>query len=152
MHCPLLCFLSLLLVFSYITSDVHANTPSLPYTKVINTSYKVTYDSRAILINDERILLLSGSFHYPRATSDMWLSILTKMKESGLNTVQLYIFWDLHEPVPYEYDFTSSDRNLTQLFQIIKDIGLFINLRIGPYVCAEWRLGKTRLYVTTTHN
>ena len=63
----------------------------------------------------------------------------------GLNHLQIYVFWNIHEP---NYDFSDKHvynyeglTNITQFLEYAKDIGIFINLRIGPYVCAEWSFG-----------
>jgi beta-galactosidase GanA len=56
---------------------------------------------------------------------------------------QVYIFWNYHEPVEGEYDF-SGRGNLTKFMSMASEAGLFVNLRIGPYVCAEWTYGGLR--------
>ena len=53
----------------------------------------------------------------------------------------VYVFWNYHEPEYRQYDFTTENRNLGQFLQAAADAGLFINLRIGPFVCAEWTFG-----------
>ncbi|KAK4405348.1 Beta-galactosidase 2 [Sesamum angolense] len=63
-----------------------------------SSSPVVTYDSRSLIINGSRELLFSGSIHYPRSTPDMWPDIIRKAKEGGLNIIQTYVFWNLHEP------------------------------------------------------
>lgn len=65
--------------------------------------YNVSYDQRAILLNGERTLLISGSVHYPRSTPAMWPSILQQSKLAGVNLIQTYVFWNLHEPSPGNY-------------------------------------------------
>jgi beta-galactosidase len=39
---------------------------------------------------------------------------------------------------PYNYEFNA---DLPKFLQVAKEVGLFVNLRIGPYVCAEWNYG-----------
>lgn len=112
-----------------------------PYELVRGTPYNVSYDSRALLINGERVFLQSGSFHYPRTTVDHIPQVLSKFKANQLNTVQIYIFWNLHEAVQGQLDFSSELRNFTAVFQAAQQLGLFVNLRIGPYACAEWNYG-----------
>jgi len=57
----------------------------------------VSYDHRAVTIDGERTLLLSGAIHYPRSTPGMWRSLMERSKEAGLNTLETYVFWNLHE-------------------------------------------------------
>ncbi|GMI71039.1 hypothetical protein HRI_000773200 [Hibiscus trionum] len=59
----------------------------------------VTYDHRAIVIDGKRRVLVSGSIHYPRSTPDMWPDLIQKSKDGGLDVIEIYVFWDLHEPV-----------------------------------------------------
>ena len=34
--------------------------------------YTVSYDNRSLLLDNKRVLLLGGSFHYPRAPPEEW--------------------------------------------------------------------------------
>ncbi|KAF8652109.1 hypothetical protein HU200_063059 [Digitaria exilis] len=100
----------------------------------------VSYDHKAVVINGQRRVLISGSIHYPRSTPEMWPDLLQKAKDGGLDVVQTYVFWNGHEPVQGQYYF--SDRyDLVRFVKLAKQAGLFVHLRIGPYVCAEWNFG-----------
>ncbi|XP_048334543.2 beta-galactosidase 15 isoform X1 [Ziziphus jujuba] len=100
----------------------------------------VSYDGRAITIDGQRRVLLSGSIHYPRSTAEMWPDLIKKAKEGGLNSIETYVFWNLHEPVRRQYDFTGNN-DLVRFIKTVQDAGLYAVLRIGPYVCAEWNYG-----------
>ncbi|CAN0906522.1 Beta-galactosidase 5 [Linum grandiflorum] len=100
----------------------------------------VTYDNKAILINGQRRLLLSGSIHYPRSTPEMWEDLIQKAKDGGLDCVDTYVFWNVHEPSPGNYDFEGR-YDLVRFIKTIQKVGLCVHLRIGPYVCAEWNFG-----------
>ncbi|KAK9275963.1 hypothetical protein L1049_023238 [Liquidambar formosana] len=100
----------------------------------------VSHDGRAITINGERKVLLSGSIHYPRSTAQMWPDLIKKAKEGGLDAVETYVFWNVHEPQRRQYDF-SGNLDLIRFLKTIQDEGLYAVLRIGPYVCAEWNYG-----------
>ncbi|CAL9084947.1 unnamed protein product [Musa textilis] len=54
----------------------------------------VTYDRKAIIINGQRKILISGSIHYPRSTPDMWEGLIQKAKDGGLDVIQTYVFWN----------------------------------------------------------
>lgn len=60
--------------------------------------------------------------------------------------IDIYVFWDAHSNifqysfftslVPTESEFYWDDNlNLTQFVQLCGEHNLFVNLRIGPYVC-----------------
>jgi beta-galactosidase len=101
----------------------------------------VTYDHRSIIINGQRQLLLTGSIHYPRSTPEMWPYLLQRAKAAGLNAIDTYVFWNLHEPIEGSYDFSTGINNLPLFLQLASEAGLYVVLRIGPYVCAEWNFG-----------
>ncbi|KAF5743052.1 beta-galactosidase [Tripterygium wilfordii] len=104
------------------------------------TKATVSYDKEAILINGQRRILMSGSIHYPRSTPDMWPGLIQKAKVGGLDVIQTYVFWNGHEPSQGKYYF--EDRyDLVRFIKLVQQAGLYVNLRIGPYVCAEWNYG-----------
>ncbi|KAL2522463.1 Beta-galactosidase [Forsythia ovata] len=60
----------------------------------------VTYDRKAIVINGQRRILISGSIHYPRSTPEMWKDLINKAKEGGVDVIETYVFWNVYEPSP----------------------------------------------------
>jgi hypothetical protein len=100
----------------------------------------VTYDRKAIIINGQRRILFSGSIHYPRSTPDMWEDLIFKAKEGGLDVIETYVFWNVHEPSPGNYNFEGRN-DLVRFIKTVQKAGLYAHLRIGPYVCAEWNFG-----------
>ncbi|KAK8611769.1 hypothetical protein V6N13_131811 [Hibiscus sabdariffa] len=70
----------------------------------------------------------------------MWPDLIRKAKEGGLDAVETYVFWNAHEPVRRQYDF-SGNLDLVRFLKTIRDEGLYAILRIGPYACAEWNYG-----------
>ncbi|GMI76142.1 beta-galactosidase 15 [Hibiscus trionum] len=103
-------------------------------------AHNVTHDSRSIIIDGNHRIILSGSIHYPRSTAQMWPDLIRKAKEGGLDAVKTYVFWNAHEPVRRQYDF-SGNLDLVRFLKTIRDEGLYAILRIGPYACAEWNYG-----------
>ncbi|XP_022981816.1 beta-galactosidase 5-like [Cucurbita maxima] len=105
-----------------------------------STHCSVTYDRKAILINGQRRILISGSIHYPRSTPEMWEDLIQKAKDGGLDVIDTYVFWNVHEPSPGNYDFEGR-YDLVRFIKTVQRVGLYVHLRIGPYVCAEWNFG-----------
>ncbi|TVU33106.1 hypothetical protein EJB05_24891, partial [Eragrostis curvula] len=100
----------------------------------------VSYDRRSLVINGRRRILISGSIHYPRSTPEMWPGLIQKAKDGGLDVIQTYVFWNGHEPAQGQYNF--ADRyDLVRFVKLVRQAGLYVHLRIGPYVCAEWNFG-----------
>ncbi|KAF3440738.1 hypothetical protein FNV43_RR19024 [Rhamnella rubrinervis] len=100
----------------------------------------VTYDRKAIVINGQRRILMSGSIHYPRSTPEMWEDLIQKAKDGGLDVIETYVFWNVHEPSPGNFNFEGR-YDLVSFVKLIQKAGLYAHLRIGPYVCAEWNFG-----------
>ncbi|CAD5194786.1 unnamed protein product [Musa acuminata subsp. malaccensis] len=105
-----------------------------------SSAMNVTYDGRAIIIDGQRRVLISGSIHYARSTAEMWPDLIQKAKEGGVDAIDTYIFWNAHEPSRGEYNF-EGNLNFIKFIKIVQDAGLYVVLRIGPYVCAEWNYG-----------
>ncbi|GMP89009.1 hypothetical protein CsSME_00040758 [Camellia sinensis var. sinensis] len=106
----------------------------------------VTYDHRALLIDGNRRVLISGSIHYPRSTPDMWSDLIQKSTDGGLDVIETYVFWNLHEPVRKQYDFEGG-KDLVKFIKLVAEAGLYAHLRIGPYACAEWNYGGFPLWL-----
>jgi len=100
----------------------------------------VTYDDRSYILDGRRIWLSSGSIHYFRVPSELWRDRLLKAKRAGLNCVQTYVPWNFHEPQEGQWLF-EGDRDLPGFVSLAKDLGLYVILRPGPYICAEWDFG-----------
>ncbi|KAL0333780.1 UNVERIFIED_CONTAM: Beta-galactosidase [Sesamum angustifolium] len=100
----------------------------------------VSYDDKAFIIDGKRRILISGSIHYPRSTPEMWPDLIQKAKDGGLDVIQTYVFWNGHEPSPGKYNFEGRF-DLVKFIKLVQQAGLYVHLRIGPYVCAEWNFG-----------
>lgn len=90
------------------------------------------------------IPLVSGEFHYWRNNAENWESILESIKKLGLRIVSTYIPWNFHEISPGEYDFegkTSPQKNLRGFIELTIAKGLYLVVRPGPYIYAEWPFG-----------
>jgi beta-galactosidase len=54
--------------------------------------------------------------------------------------VQTYVPWNFHEPVPGVFDFRGQ-HDVEAFLRVVQDVGMYVLLRPGPYICAEWDLG-----------
>lgn len=106
----------------------------------------VSYDHRALVIDGKRRVLVSGSIHYPRSTPEMWPDLIQKSKDGGLDVIETYVFWNLHEPVRGQFNFEGRN-DLVKFVKTVAEAGLYVHLRIGPYVCAEWNYGGFPLWL-----
>ena len=132
-------FLSLIFLTVLTSSSLQANDdffpPSPDAAKVIN------FDGRGFIINGKRTFITSGSIHFARVPKENWRDILLKLKRSGFNTVETYVFWNYHEMQEGKFDFTTENRDLGAFLDLAKELGLYAFVRVGPYSCAEWENG-----------
>jgi beta-galactosidase len=91
-------------------------------------------------LDGKHLQIISGAIHYPRVPRAYWRDRLKKAKAMGLNTVETYVFWNLHEPEPGRYNFTGQ-YDVAEFIREAQQEGLYVILRPGPYVCAEWEFG-----------
>lgn len=101
------------------------------------TQTPLTYDAQSFLIDGNRVFLTAGAIHYPRIPRELWADRIQKAKAAGLNTLQLYFFWNFHEPEEGNFVF-DGQADVAHFLDLIAEAGLYIVVRPGPYVCAEW--------------
>ncbi|KAM8903212.1 beta-galactosidase-1-like protein 2 isoform 4-T5 [Spinachia spinachia] len=97
-------------------------------------------NSSQFTLEGEPFRLLGGSVHYFRVPRAYWEDRLLKMKACGLNTLTTYVPWNLHEPERGVFDF-EDQLDLEAYLRLAGRLGLWVILRPGPYICAEWDLG-----------
>ncbi|KAK5700740.1 hypothetical protein LTR97_005257 [Elasticomyces elasticus] len=114
-----------------------------------NLTDAVTWDEYSLMVNGERVYIFAGEFHYPRLpVPALWRDVLEKYKANGLNAVTLYFFWSFHSPRKGDFDFTSPARDVQQLLDIAKEIGLYVISRPGPYINGETNAGGYALHLS----
>ena len=84
--------------------------------------------------------IISGEMHYPRIPREYWRARLKMARAMGLNAITTYVFWNEHEQTPGVYDF-SGNNDVAEFIREAQQEGLWVILRPGPYVCAEWEFG-----------
>ncbi|XP_044342368.1 beta-galactosidase 7 isoform X3 [Triticum aestivum] len=101
---------------------------------------QVTYDGRSLMLDGARRMLFSGDIHYPRSTPEMWPRLIESAREGGLDVIQTYVFWNVHEPIQGQYNFEGR-YDLVKFIREIHAQGLYVSLRVGPFIEAEWKYG-----------
>lgn len=95
--------------------------------------------------------VISGEMHYPRIPREYWRVRLRMAKAMGLNTITTYVFWNEHEPAPGVFDFTGNN-DVAEFIREAQQEGLYVILRPGPYVCAEWEWGGYPSWLLKDHS
>ncbi|MGC5396748.1 glycoside hydrolase family 35 protein [Streptomyces sp. DT20] len=97
-------------------------------------------DDGGFTLDGEPFRLLSGGLHYFRVHPGQWADRLRKARLMGLNTVETYVPWNLHQPRPGEFR-TDDGLDIARFLDLAAAEGLHVLLRPGPYICAEWEGG-----------
>ena len=100
----------------------------------------LTTSGNQFLLDGKPCRILSGAMHYFRVVPEYWRDRLEKMRAFGLNTLETYIVWNLHEPQPGEFRFEGM-LDLVKFIQLADEVGLKVIVRPGPYICSEWDFG-----------
>jgi beta-galactosidase len=127
---PLLVW-ALLLVLVVLSGNLRAASP---------TQHTFGWKGQDFLLDGKPFVIRGGEMHFSRIPSDHWRNRLRMLKAMGLNTVGTYLFWNLHEPRPGQFDFNGSN-DIAAFVRIAQEEGLWVVIRPGPYSCAEWEFG-----------
>ncbi|KRV48389.1 beta-galactosidase [Wenjunlia vitaminophila] len=84
--------------------------------------------------------IISAAIHYFRVHPELWEDRLLRLRAMGVNTVETYIAWNLHQPTPDQADF-SGPADVTRFIRTAAQLDLDVIVRPGPYICAEWEFG-----------
>jgi len=114
-----------------------AAAPAKPY---------IDMDSKGFLVNGRRTFLVSAGLEYARIPHELWQDRLLRLQRAGFNCIEIYTFWNWHEPQEGKFDF-SGDHDLGAFLRLVKSMGLYAIVRVGPYYCAEWDNGGYPLWL-----
>ena len=107
-----------------------------------------SFDGKSFILNNKRIWLYCGEIHYYRFPREEWRRALETARAAGLNTISTYVAWNIHEPQPGVWDF-EGDKDLAAFLDLASELGLYVMLRPGPYICGEWTGGGIPAWLLT---
>ncbi len=119
---------------------VHFNFEFKGRGNVMNSSDNFSFTPQYLTKNGEPWFPVMGEIHYSRYPEKFWKESLLKMKSGGVTIVSAYTIWIHHEEIENEWDF-SGQRNLRKFVETVKECGLYMILRIGPWCHGEVRNG-----------
>lgn len=131
-------FLSLALMSS-LSGGAFAALPSgmAPMADSKNT---FTTGDKTFLLNGKPFVVKAAEIHYPRIPRQYWEHRIKMCKALGMNTICIYIFWNIHEQREGVFDFKGQN-DVAEFCRLAKKNGMYVIVRPGPYVCAEWEMG-----------
>ena len=95
---------------------------------------------KTFLLNGKPFLVKAAEIHYSRIPKEYWENRIQMCKALGMNTLCIYIFWNYHEMEEGKFDF-SGNKDIAEFCRLAQKNGMYIIVRPGPYVCAEWEMG-----------
>ncbi|XP_053668440.1 beta-galactosidase-like [Anopheles marshallii] len=99
-------------------------------------SFTIDYERDTFVMDGKDFRYVAGSFHYFRALPETWRTKLRTLRAGGLNVVDLYVQWSLHNPRDGVYNWEGI-ANVTDIIEAAIEEDLYVILRPGPYICAE---------------
>lgn len=99
-----------------------------------------TVGKGTFLLNGKPFVVKAAEVHYPRIPRPYWEHRIRMCKALGMNTLCLYVFWNIHEQKEGVYDFTGNN-DVAEFCRLAQKNGMYVIVRPGPYVCAEWEMG-----------
>ncbi|WP_308722910.1 beta-galactosidase [Paenibacillus polysaccharolyticus] len=112
---------------------------------------ELTYDARSFYLNGERIFLNSATIHYFRMPKEEWRDVLMKAKLAGMNCIDTYFAWNVHEPEERQWSF-EGDNDCGAFLDLCAELGMWVIARPGPFICAEWDFGGFPYWLGTKEN
>lgn len=111
-------------------------------------NHTLSWDETQFYLDGAPFRLLCGDLHYFRIHPSAWRERLELAKDFGLNTIETYVPWNLHEPKEGTYCF-SGLCDLAAFLSLCREMGLFVLLRPSPYICSEWDFGGLPAWLLT---
>ena len=99
-----------------------------------------TAGNKTFLLNGKPFVVKAAELHYPRIPRPYWEHRIKMCRALGINTICLYVFWNIHEQREGEFDFTGQN-DIAAFCRLAQKNGMYVIVRPGPYVCAEWEMG-----------
>jgi beta-galactosidase len=115
-------------------------TAMLPPVSAARKGGTFTVGDKTFLLNGKPFVVKAAELHYPRIPRPYWEHRIKMCKALGMNTVCLYVFWNIHEQQKGKFDFTGNN-DVAEFCRLAQRNGLYVIVRPGPYVCAEWEMG-----------
>ena len=94
----------------------------------------------SFMLNGKPFIVKAAEMHYPRIPRAYWDHRIKMAKALGMNTICIYIFWNIHEQREGQFDF-SDNNDVAAFCKLAQKNGMYVIVRPGPYVCAEWEMG-----------
>ena len=113
---------------------------AVPTTTKAQKTGTFTVGDKTFLLNGKPFVVKAAEVHYPRIPRPYWEHRIKMCKALGMNAVCIYIFWNIHEQQEGQFNFTGNN-DVAEFCRLAQKNGMYVIVRPGPYVCAEWEMG-----------
>ena len=113
---------------------------AVPTTMKAQKTGTFTVGDKTFLLNGKPFVVKAAEVHYPRIPRPYWEHRIKMCKALGMNAVCIYIFWNIHEQQEGQFNFTGNN-DVAEFCRLAQKNGMYVIVRPGPYVCAEWEMG-----------
>ncbi len=103
--------------------------------------HRFSLGQHEFLLDGKPFQVISGEMHPARIPREYWRHRIRMAKAMGCNTIAVYVFWNYQEVAPGQWDFRSGNHDIAAFVRMCQAEGMWVLLRPGPYVCAEWDWG-----------
>ena len=104
------------------------------------TGETIEINSLYFIKNGRPWIPIMGEIHFSRLPVEDWEAALIKMKAGGIQIISFYIFWLHVEEIEGQLNFDGAN-NVREFILLCQKHGLYVFLRIGPWVHGEARNG-----------
>jgi len=132
--------LKLSLIISFISISILSVTARITFSQMQATKHTFEIGKEHFMLDNKPFQIRCGELHFARIPKEYWHHRIQMMKALGMNTICAYLFWNFHERTPgvFKWD---GEADVVEFCKIAQEEGLWVILRPGPYVCAEWEMG-----------
>jgi hypothetical protein len=143
--------------FAALSPDLLADVPAAKASRGAEPSpdgvpHRFSFGDRQFLLDGRPFQIRSGEMHPIRIPDEYWQHRIRMAKAMGLNTIAVYIMWNALESEPGVFDLKTGRRDFARFIHLCQQESMWVYLRPGPYVCAEWDFGGLPPYLLRDDN
>jgi beta-galactosidase GanA len=107
-------------------------------------THTFTLGTNDFLLDGKPLQVIGREMHPARIPAEYWAHRIRMAKALGCNSIAACLFWNYHDTAEGTFDFTTGNRDVARFIRLAQAEGMWVLLRPGPYVCAEWDIGPQK--------
>lgn len=84
---------------------------------------EIVPNSLYLTLGGKPCLPIMGELHFSRVNRDMWEDYILKMKACGVNIISTYLFWNQHEEIEGQFNW-SGDKDIRAFIKLCAKHGM----------------------------